>query len=143
MSASLRKPATTENAWIPANLKTVGSMQSAVSEITRLAVNVDQVTRVTLMRGVGSMSACQTLNVLTLLPVEMRSVLTHAKIAPSMLTVPLEITEQTVNAKLGTKATHMALSVPKVRTLFFIQNLQCYSASFNPVMRLFYFCQFL
>ena len=115
MSASLRKPATTESAWIPVNLKIVGSTQSVASEITKPAVNVDQVTRAILMKGADSMSACQTLNVLTHLPVAMRSVLTRAKIVPLMQIVLLEITEQTVNAKLATKAIHMVLSVPKVR----------------------------
>ena len=110
MSASLRRPATTENAWIPVNLKTVGSTQSAASEITRLAVNVDQVTRGTHMRGAGSMSACQTLNVLTLLPVEMRSVLTLA-IAQLTQTAKLATIEVFAPVEKDTQEIHTLMAV--------------------------------
>ena len=58
------------------------------------------------MRGAGSMSACQTPNVLQHLLVDVKNVLILAIVAP-MLIAPLEITRGCAHAFLGLQEIHM------------------------------------
>ena len=94
MSVQSQKLVTTENAWIPALLKNVGSMLSVALETTEQLASADQDTRATPTRGAGNMSASLTQSVPTTWHVEMKNVSTPVETAQSMLTAQLEITEQ-------------------------------------------------